>query len=80
MRLFLTIIIVYLAISVFLAAKRIIARWKYEEYLNTVPAGDLWLHCPKTPLLDWFTTLFFPAHFIIITWVHLAQTINSRRL
>lgn len=72
--------IAYLAASFCLAVARISKRWKYEDYMETVPMGDTALHSPKTPLFDLSTIVFFPASLIILAWISAANLVNSRLL
>ena len=72
-----TLAIAYLAASFCLAVARISKRWKYEDYMETVPMGDTALHGPKTPLFDLFTVVFFPASLVIIAWMSIAKLVNS---
>ena len=76
---FISVIVVgQLVRSVCLAAKRIVSRWKYEKFMDTVPIGDTEFYEPKVPLTDWKTTIFFPAHLLIVAWMMITKTINSR--
>lgn len=77
-KLIIAFVVMYLIISVVLAAKRISAGRAFERATWGVPYGDVEYFYRKPVLFDRWTTIFYPAGSIILLWMRIVQTINEK--